>query len=109
MRVRDPLDRASGGSVDGTLVAVERVLPLMNEKTRVIPGHGPLSDRAQLIAYRDMIATVRDRVRAAIDAGQTLEQVLAARPTREFDAKWGGSFVKPESFTRTLYQDLSRY
>ena len=55
-----------------------------------------------------MLVSVRDRVRTAIDAGQTLEQVLAARPTRDFDAKWGGSFVRPESFVRTLYQDLSR-
>ena len=102
------IDRASGGSVEGTIRAAERALALMNADTQVIPGHGPLSDRAQLVAYRDMLVSVRDRVRAAIDAGQTLEQVLAARPTRDFDAKWGGSFVRPESFIRTLYQDLSR-
>ena len=101
------IDRASGGSVEGTIRAAERALALMNADTQVIPGHGPLSDRAQLVAYRDMLVSVRDRVRAAIDAGQTLEQVLAARPTRDFDAKWGGSFVRPESFIRTLYQDLS--
>ncbi len=101
------IDRSSGGSVEGTIAAVEQILPLVDEGTRVIPGHGPLSNRTQLLAYREMLVTVRDRVREAITRGKTLEQVLAARPTREFDAKWGGSFVSPESFTRTVYQDLS--
>ena len=101
------IDLASGGSVDGTIAAVERALPLMNEKTRVIPGHGPLSNRTELEAYRNMLVLVRDRVRAAIARGQTLEQVLADRPTREFDPKWGGSFVSPERFIRALYADLS--
>ena len=102
------IDLASGGSVDGTIAAVERALSLMDRKTRVIPGHGPLSNHAELRVYHGMLVTLRQRVRDAIARGQTLEQVLAARPTAEFDAGWGGGFVSFERFTRILYQDLSR-
>ncbi|HEX7242813.1 MAG TPA: hypothetical protein VF263_21170, partial [Longimicrobiaceae bacterium] len=78
------------------------------ERTRIIPGHGPLSGRAELRAYRDVLVTVRDRVRALAREGKTLEQVLAARPSAEFDARWGQGFMKPESFVRVVYQSVTR-
>src|SRR5574341_1193442 len=65
------IDVSSGGSVDGMVAAADRMLALANAETKIIPGHGPLSNRAELQAYRDMLATVRDRVRRAIAAGQT--------------------------------------
>jgi glyoxylase-like metal-dependent hydrolase (beta-lactamase superfamily II) len=102
------IDLSSGGSVDGTIAAVKRTLPLIDEKTRIIPGHGPLSSRAELESYRDMLVKMRDRIRAAIQRGETLEQVLAARPSADFDEQWGAGFVGPERFTRILYLDLSR-
>jgi cyclase len=102
------IDLSSGGSVDGTIAAVERTLPLIDETTRIIPGHGPLSNHAELESYRDMLVTMRDRIRAAIQRGETLEQVVAARPSADFDEQWGAGFVGPERFTRILYLDLSR-
>ena len=101
------IDLGSGGSVDGVIAAVERALSLADAKTRIIPGHGPQSDRAGLQAYRDLLVTVRGRVADALASGQTLEQVLAAAPSREFDAEWGRGFVDPERFVRTLYESLS--
>jgi glyoxylase-like metal-dependent hydrolase (beta-lactamase superfamily II) len=101
------VDLSSGGSVDGMIAAADRVLAMAGERTRIIPGHGPLSGRAELRAYRDMLATVRDRVRALAREGKTLEQVLAARPSAEFDARWGQGFMKPESFVRIVYQSVA--
>jgi glyoxylase-like metal-dependent hydrolase (beta-lactamase superfamily II) len=102
------IDLSSGGSVDGTIAAVKRTLPLIDEKTRIIPGHGPLSNRVELESYRDMLVRMRDRIRAAIQGGEMLEQVVADRPSADFDEKWGAGFVGPERFTRILYLDLSR-
>lgn len=100
------IDLSSGGDVDGVLVAVNRVLALSDESTRVIPGHGPLSDRAGLRAYRDMVMAVRDRVRELKAAGRTLEQVRAARPTAPFDAEWGDGFITPDYFVETVYRSV---
>jgi hypothetical protein len=76
--------------------------------TKIIPGHGPLGDRAALQTYRAMLVTVRDRIRQAVAAGRTLEQVQAAKPTAEFDAVWGNGRITPALFVEILYQDLSR-
>ncbi len=101
------IDLGSGGSVDGVLAALDRVLALADGNTRIIPGHGPLSDRAALEAYRTVVKTVRDRVAAAIGRGESVEQVIAARPGAEFDAEWGGGFIDPERFVRIVYASLS--
>jgi glyoxylase-like metal-dependent hydrolase (beta-lactamase superfamily II) len=106
---RYPLvDIASGGSIDGVIGAADRVLAMANGDTKIIPGHGPLGDRAALQAYRAMLVAVRDRIKAAIAAGRTLEQVNAAKPTAEFDAAWGGGRITPTLFVEILYQNLSR-
>lgn len=102
------IDTASGGSVRGVIMAVERVLPLLDEETRIVPGHGPLAERAELVAYRDMLATVAGRIDAAIAEGKSLDEVLAGAPTADFDARWGGGFIDPPTWVRMLYADLSR-
>lgn len=102
------IDVATGGSVDGMIAAVERGLALAGAETKIIPGHGPLATRAELQTYRDMLVAVRDRVRLAMTGGRSLAEVQAARPTREFDGKWGRSFLTPDRFVEILYSDLSR-
>ena len=102
------VDVSSGGSVNGIIAAVERVLAMTDANTKIIPGHGLLSDRAGLQAYRDMLVTVRDRIRRAIAAGRTQEQVVASKPTAEFDAAWGKGFLSPDVFVGILYTDLVR-
>jgi cyclase len=105
---RYPLvDLASGGAVDGLIAAVDRVLAMADANTRIIPGHGPLGDRAALLTYRTMLVTVRDRITQAVAAGQTLAQVQAAKPTAEFDAVWGNGRITPTMFVDVLYEDLS--
>jgi glyoxylase-like metal-dependent hydrolase (beta-lactamase superfamily II) len=106
---RYPLvDLSSGGSIDGMVAAADRALAMADAGTKIIPGHGPLGDRAALQTYRAMLVTVRDRIRRAVAAGRTLEQVAAARPTAEFDAIWGNGRITPALFVEILYQDLSR-
>lgn len=101
------VDLSSGGSLSGVVRGVDRILALINDSTKVIPGHGASADRAALRAYRDMLATVRDRVRHQVTAGASLEQVLASKPTAEFDAAWGRGFIKPEDLVRFAYADAA--
>ena len=100
------IDLSSGGSVSGMIAAADRILSLAGEKTRIIPGHGPTASRADLVAYRDMLKAIRDRVAPLVKAGKTLAEVNAAQPSKEFDAKWGGGFLKPEQFVGMVYGSL---
>lgn len=102
------IDLSSGGSADGIVAACDRVLPTLGPATKVIPGHGPLSDREGLKRYRDMVATVRDRVKKLVKEKKTLEQVQAAKPTAEFEAEWGAGSMKGDRFVEVLYTDYSR-
>jgi glyoxylase-like metal-dependent hydrolase (beta-lactamase superfamily II) len=101
------IDTSSGGSLEGLIAAAERGLALSDARTRIIPGHGPLSDRAGLERYRDMLLTVRDRARAALAAGQTREKWIASRPTADLDASWGYGFMKPEVFLGLVWDSLA--
>ena len=101
------IDLESGGSVNGVVAAVDRVLGMIDGKTKVIPGHGPVTDREGLKAYRDMLAGVRDRVLAGVNAGKSLKDVIASKPTDGFEEVWGKGFLKAEKFVESLYQDVS--
>jgi cyclase len=96
------IDASSGGTVEGTIAACDQALALAGDATRIIPGHGPLSNKAELKAYRDMIATVYGRVREQAAAGRTAEETFAAGVTRDFDDKWGKGFIKPATFVQML-------
>ncbi len=100
------VDLDSGGSVAGVIAAADRVLAMADAKARIIPGHGALADRAALQAYRDVVAAVRDRVAALQKAGKTREEVIAARPSAEWDAAWGAGCIKPEVFIGIVYDSL---
>jgi len=102
------IDGSTGGSVAGMIAAVDQVLALANDDTKIIPGHGPLATRADLASYRRMLATVSDRISALIRRKQTLDQVVAAKPTAEFDAAWGKGFLNPDTFVTILYNVLSK-
>jgi cyclase len=100
------IDRDTGGSVDGMIAAVDRVMRTIDDKTKVIPGHGPLGDRTALAAYGIMLKTTRERVLKGVRAGNSLEQVLAGKPGRGFDETWGKGFLKPDKFFELMYLDL---
>jgi cyclase len=97
------IDGSSGGSLDGTVTALEGVLSRIDDQTKVIPGHGPLGTKADLKKFHDMLATVRDRVQKAVREGKTQDQVLALKPSADFDAAWGGGFLKPDYFVTMVY------
>ncbi|MEL7083649.1 MAG: hypothetical protein AAGM36_04040 [Cyanobacteria bacterium J06597_1] len=82
-------------------------MALADSDTTIIPGHGPLSNVAQLEIYRDMLVDVRDRTSDAIADGMTLDEFLASDPTADLDDAWGGGFMNPESFQTIVYTDLA--
>ncbi|HVP13943.1 MAG TPA: MBL fold metallo-hydrolase [Terriglobales bacterium] len=95
------IDASAGGSIDGMIRAVDLLLPLTGPATKIIPGHGPLGDRAALLRYRDMLVAVRDRVRPLVRGGKTLDEIIAAKPTADLDATWGRS-RPPDRFLRMV-------
>jgi glyoxylase-like metal-dependent hydrolase (beta-lactamase superfamily II) len=102
------IDGSSGGTARGLLRAIDQILALAGPDTKIIPGHGPLSNAQELREYRAMLQTVVDRVAALVAQRKSAEEVVAAKPTAEFDAKWGGStFMPPERFLQVLYGDLA--
>jgi glyoxylase-like metal-dependent hydrolase (beta-lactamase superfamily II) len=103
-----------GGGIDGVIGALNRVIELTvpEEKqeggTLVIPGHGRLCDEADVVEYRDMVTIIRDRIKSMIDMGMTLRQVQAAKPTADYDGRYGatGGFWTTEQFVAAAYESL---
>jgi cyclase len=102
------IDLSSGGSVDGYVKAADRALAMTQPSTKIVPGHGPVADRDKLRAFRDMIATIRDRVKKLAAAGKTLAEVQAAKPSAEYDATWGKAFISGPQFVETIYKEVSK-
>lgn len=102
------IDFSSGGSIRGTLAAVDAMLALSDEQTRVIPGHGPLATRADLVAYRQMLEETSSRVRDLKVHGRSVEEIVAAAPNSDYDATWGKSYISGERYVRMIYTLLER-
>ncbi len=100
------VDVSSGGRIDGVIAAADQVLAETGEKTRIIPGHGPLATRADLQTYRDTLKTLRDRIARLKAEGKSRDEVIAAKPTTDHDAKWGAGFMKGDVFTGLVYDSL---
>src|SRR5262249_35081021 len=92
------IDGANGGSFEGMIGAADRMLGMVDDSPQIIPGHGPMGKKADLKAFRDMLAGVRDKMKPLVAAGKTLAEVQAAKPTAAFDEAWGKGFLKPEQF-----------
>jgi glyoxylase-like metal-dependent hydrolase (beta-lactamase superfamily II) len=101
------IDTANGGSLAGLVAAIETVLSRADARTVIVPGHGPVSNRAELSAYRDMLVAVGRRVRELVDQGASVDEVLAAQPTAAVDERYGGAGEGAGSFVRVLYADLA--
>ena len=102
------IDISSGGSVKGTIAAADRILSAIDENTKLIPGHGPLANKKDLQAYRDMLADVSGKVDAMLKKGKSADQIKAAKPTAAYDGKWGKGFMKADMFVDIMVKDLSR-
>jgi len=101
------IDNSSGGSINGVINSVDQILMLANEETKIIPGHGNLSNKQELLNYRDMLIEIRQKIQEYIDQGLSIEEILALNPTANFDEKWGKGFLTSEQFTRIVYEDLT--
>jgi glyoxylase-like metal-dependent hydrolase (beta-lactamase superfamily II) len=100
------IDYSTGGSIDGMIKAAEGNLAMVTDKMIVIPGHGPIGGKSELVQYRDLLVTVRDRVAALKGEGKSLKEIVAAKPTAAYDTKWGTGFVNGEFFTKLIYKGV---
>jgi len=97
------IDYSTGGSIDGMIRAAETNVAKVTDKTIVIPGHGPIGNKSQLTEFRDMLVSVREKVADLKNQGKSLDEVLAAKPTANYDAKWGGFVIDGNFFTKLVY------
>jgi len=100
------VDALSGGKFDGLIAAADRALPLCNDTTKIIPGHGPVATVAELKAWREMLIKIRDKVAALAAAHKSLDEIKAAKPTAEFDAKMANGFIKPDMVVEDVFVSL---
>ncbi|NIA67662.1 MBL fold metallo-hydrolase [Pelagibius litoralis] len=97
------IDESSGGTLEGVINAVTDILPMVDDETKIIPGHGPLANKADLTAYLEMLKEVRTIMRPLAKGGQSREEVLSANPLAGFEEDWGGGFLKVDVFTGIVY------
>jgi cyclase len=100
------IDLANGGSLKGTLDGLNQLIAAAGPATKIVPGHGEISDKAAVVAHRDLIIAIRDKVAPMVARGMTLEQVTAAKPTADFDAKVTGVGTTGDRFISQLYSEL---
>jgi glyoxylase-like metal-dependent hydrolase (beta-lactamase superfamily II) len=100
------IDNENGGSIDGMIRAAKANVQRVTEKTLVVPGHGPVGGRAELIEYRNMLVDIRGKVAALKQQGKSQAEVVAAKPTAAYDRKWGGFVINPDFFTRLVFDGL---
>ena len=100
------IDWSTGGRVDGMIAAANRLLDLAAADTKIVPGHGPLATKADLVKYRDMLSTAADRVRKLKASGKSLEESIAAKPFTDLDGAWGSGRYKGDDFVKIVYMTL---
>jgi cyclase len=102
------IDRANGGSLKGMLDGLQAAIDLAKPTTKVVPGHGAMTDRAGIVAHRAMIIAIRDRVARLVQQGKTQEEVVAAKPTSDYDAHVPGVGTTGDRFLGQLYAELKK-
>ena len=100
------IDVAHGGTVRGMIRAAEAILFLADDDTKIIPGHGPLGDRAQLQAFRDMLATAHDRLSRLRAKGLTVEEAVSEKPLADLEERWGKGIFKGDQWIGLVYEGL---
>ena len=97
------IDESSDGDIKGVIKSVNYILSRINDKTKIIPGHGKLSNKKELIYYRDTLVEIEKRLSKLINEGKSVEEVLALKPLKDIDKKLGGGFLNPENFLKITY------
>ncbi len=101
------IDLSTNGSIDGIIKAANQALFIIDEDTKIIPGHGPVSNKKELMAYRDTLMGIRSKVKNAVDQGMSIEEIKAANFLEGLD-DWGTGFINGDRFLDILYSDFSR-
>ena len=101
------IDFANGGNIKGMIAATNAYLKLTNAKSRIVPGHGPIADKATLTEYRTMLVTARDRMAALVKQGKSEDDVVAAKPFADLDKKWAPTELASKNFIRVVYHSLA--
>jgi glyoxylase-like metal-dependent hydrolase (beta-lactamase superfamily II) len=97
------IDYSTGGNIDGMIRAAEANIARVTDKTIVIPGHGPIGNKSQLVEFRDMLVSVRDKISALKQKGMSRDEVVTAKPTNNYDAKWSGYVINGDFFAKLVY------
>lgn len=100
------IDLESGGNIDGLIQNFSMALAMVDEETKIIRGHGKVANKQDLKEFRDIIKTIRDRVSDAITDGKSLDEVIAMKPTKEWDAQYGQGFINGTALVTTIYNSL---
>ncbi len=100
------IDIETGGNVAGMIEASNRILNLADSKTRIVPGHGTVADKATLLRYRDRLATVHDRIAQLKAQGRTLDETIAVRPLNDLLEDWGSGLLTVEQYTELVYRSV---
>jgi cyclase len=100
------IDASTGGKIDGMIVAADKVLPLAGNNTKIVPGHGPLGNKADLTKYRDMLVVARDRVQKLKTAGKSAGEIAASKPLADLDPVWGHGMLGSDLFVQMIYSAL---
>lgn len=100
------IDNGHGGGINGTIAVIQKFLAMIGERTLIVPGHGPVGNKAELRDYLRMLIAVRSKVAALKTQGRSLAEVIAENPTAPFDEKWGTFIITPARFTTVVYKGL---
>jgi cyclase len=101
------IDFANGGNIKGMIAAADAYIKLTNARTRIVPGHGPIADKAALVEYRAMLVTARDRMDKLVKEGKSEADVLAAKPFADLDKKWAPTELASTNWIRVVYHSLA--
>jgi glyoxylase-like metal-dependent hydrolase (beta-lactamase superfamily II) len=100
------IDGGTGGNITGMISAATNILAVAGADTKIVPGHGPLGNKADLTRFRDMLVTVRDRVQKLKASGKSAQEVVAAKPFADLDAVWGKGLFSSDVFVQIVYVTL---
>ena len=100
------IDPGTGGKISGMIAAADKILSLADNQTKIVAGHGPLGNKADLTKYRDMLVTTRDRVEKLTSAGKSAQEAVAEKPFADLEPVWGKGIINGDQFVQIVYLTL---
>jgi glyoxylase-like metal-dependent hydrolase (beta-lactamase superfamily II) len=100
------IDPGTGGNISGVIASADKILAVADNNTKIVPGHGPLGNKADVVKYRDMLITVRDRIQKLKSSGKSMQEAVAAKALADLDPVWGKAFFNGDAFTQIVYLSL---